>query len=84
MRRAHDDDAHFTADWIAEADLYQGETLIRRGHPPKVVTKQQITLRLDPDLVQAMRDSGTGWPSRVKSFLRAAFPADTAPTRTKH
>ncbi|MFY8107321.1 MAG: BrnA antitoxin family protein [Elstera sp.] len=78
-----DDAPPITAEWIAEADLYHGETLIRRGRPPKAVRKKQITLRLDPDLVQAMRDSGKGWQSRVNSILRAAFPVDAAPTRTK-
>ena len=68
-----DDAPPITTDWIAEADLYHGETLIRRGRPPKAVTKQQITLRLDPDLVQAMRNSGKGWQGRVNKILREAF-----------
>ena len=30
-------------------------------------------LRLDPDLLQALRNSGDGWQTRVNDALRAKF-----------
>ncbi len=52
-----------------------GEILARRGRPPGSVaasTKQAVKLRLDPDVLAALRASGTGWQTRVNAILRAA------------
>jgi uncharacterized protein (DUF4415 family) len=56
-------------------------TMVRkRGRPPKAEEdrKQQVTLRLSKDVLQAARDSGPGWQARVDSVLRAALT--TKPT----
>ncbi|WP_246333198.1 BrnA antitoxin family protein [Aureimonas mangrovi] len=52
------------------ADLYHGETLIRRGRPKVEHPKQRVTLRLDEDVVSALRASGRGWQTRVNQALR--------------
>jgi uncharacterized protein (DUF4415 family) len=47
----------------------------RRGRPPGSVsptTKQAVKLRLDPDLLAALRASGAGWQTRVNTILRQA------------
>ncbi len=47
----------------------------RRGRPPGSVsttTKQAVKLRLDPDLLAALRASGAGWQTRVNAILRQA------------
>jgi len=47
----------------------------RRGRPPGSVsptTKQAVKLRLDPDLLAALRASGAGWQTRVNAILRKA------------
>ena len=36
----------------------------------KTPTKEQVSMRLDADLVAALRASGPGWQSRVNSILR--------------
>ena len=36
----------------------------------KTPTKEQVSMRLDADLVAALRAGGTGWQSRVNSILR--------------
>lgn len=41
----------------------------KRGRPPAVSTKQQITLRVDRDTLELMRDSGPGWQTRAASTL---------------
>lgn len=41
-----------------------------RGRPRAVVTKQAVKLRLDPDVLAALRASGRGWQTRVNELLR--------------
>ena len=51
------------------------QILARRGRPPGSVgaaTKQAVKLRLDPDVLAALRASGAGWQTRVNSILREA------------
>ncbi|WP_284947677.1 BrnA antitoxin family protein [Acidisoma cladoniae] len=65
-----DDAPELTADYFDHADWYNGETLIRRGRPRLEVTKQQVTVRLDADVLTALRGSGEGWQSRMNAALR--------------
>lgn len=47
----------------------------RRGRPKgstSAHSKQAVKLRLDPDLLAALRASGTGWQTRVNAILREA------------
>lgn len=51
------------------------QILARRGRPPGSVaasTKHAVKLRLDPDVLAALRASGAGWQTRVNAILRAA------------
>jgi len=41
-----------------------------RGRPRKAQCKQQVTLRLDPDIVERFRASGKGWQTRMNDALR--------------
>jgi len=43
----------------------------QRG-PQKSPTKQQVTLRLDKDVVERFRATGAGWQSRINEALRKA------------
>lgn len=38
--------------------------------PQKAPTKQQVTLRLDRDVVERFRATGPGWQSRINNALR--------------
>lgn len=40
--------------------------------PQLAPTKQQVTLRLDPDVLAKFRATGPGWQTRVNEALRAA------------
>lgn len=40
-----------------------------RGRPPKATTKQQITLRLSPEVLAFFRRQGRGWQTRVDEVL---------------
>lgn len=47
--------------------------------PQKMPTKERITIRLSPEVVQEFRDTGDGWQTRVdlalKDWLRSHNPA---------
>ena len=47
--------------------------------PQKAPTKERITIRLSPDVVQSFRDTGDGWQTRVdtalKDWLKSHKPA---------
>jgi uncharacterized protein (DUF4415 family) len=40
--------------------------------PQKAPTKQQVTLRLDRDVVNRFRSTGPGWQSRINDALKKA------------
>lgn len=41
-----------------------------RGRPKSAVTKERVTIRLSPDVVNAFRATGDGWQGRVDAALR--------------
>ena len=41
-----------------------------RGRPKAAVTKERITIRLSPDVVQPFRATGAGWQTRIDAALR--------------
>jgi uncharacterized protein (DUF4415 family) len=50
-----------------------------RGRPKAAVTKERITIRLSPEVVEKFRASGDGWQTRVdgalKDWLKTHSPA---------
>jgi uncharacterized protein (DUF4415 family) len=46
----------------------------RRGRPPKADRKVNQTLRLDPDVLEAFRQEGSGWQARINEVLRENMP----------
>jgi len=52
------------------------EELMRRsrGRPPKADRKVNQTLRLDPDVLEAFRQEGSGWQARINEVLRKYMP----------
>ena len=56
--------------WFAEADAFVGTTLVRRGRPKAAVSKQPVSLRLDPDVVDWFKRGGDGWQTRINNELR--------------
>jgi uncharacterized protein (DUF4415 family) len=48
----------------------------RRGRPvgsTQAVTKKAVKIRLDADVLAALRTSGDGWQTRINDTLRAAL-----------
>ena len=59
------------------------DTLLTRLNvrgPQKAPTKERITIRLSPEVVQRFRDTGDGWQTRVdtalKDWLKTHKPAN--------
>jgi uncharacterized protein (DUF4415 family) len=44
-----------------------------RGRPKSAAAKQQISVRLDPDVQEALRAAGPGWQSQINDLLRQAL-----------
>lgn len=44
--------------------------IAKRGRPKAEQTKQPVTIRLDPDLVDHYKATGKGWQSRMNDDLR--------------
>lgn len=43
-----------------------------RGRPAVEMPKRQISLRLDPDVIDAFKATGKGWQGRINDALRKA------------
>lgn len=43
---------------------------IQRGRPKAEVTKQRISIRLSPDVLEGFRVSGAGWQTRIDAALK--------------
>jgi uncharacterized protein (DUF4415 family) len=69
----YEDAPELTEKQLAEAELHEGGKPIRRGRRPSPETrKQPVKIRLDPDLVAALRASGPGWQTWINALLRKA------------
>jgi uncharacterized protein (DUF4415 family) len=45
-----------------------------RGRPQKADKKVNQTLRLDPDVLEAFRQEGSGWQARINEILQENMP----------
>ena len=81
-KRATDSDSpELEADWFAKSrpakDVLPERVLTatRRGpgRPKSDSAKVAVKLRLDPDLLEALRATGDGWQTRVNDTLRATM-----------
>lgn len=76
-----DDDVLWTEEMFRTAAIYKGDKLIRAasgtlksiGRPLTANPKKQVTLRLDPDVIEKFRSTGKGWQSRINAELRKAL-----------
>ena len=68
-----DDAVELTAEFFESADLYKGNKLQTRGRPKSATTKEPVKLRLDADVLAALRATGDGWQTRINDTLRASL-----------
>jgi uncharacterized protein (DUF4415 family) len=62
----YDEIPELTDEDFARGDITIGGKLVSKGRPRSKSPKQQITLRLDKDVVERFRATGPGWQSRIK------------------
>ena len=74
----YDEVPELTDEMFARADLYEGSKLIRRGRPKSDDPKQQITLRLDAEVLRWFQRSGPGYQSRIGAALKSHMTRETA------
>ena len=56
-----DDAPRLDRDWFARGEIREGDKLIRRGRPKsETATKEAVSLRLDPEVLQHFRATGPG------------------------
>lgn len=69
----YDELRELTDETMARGVRGDGAERVRRarGRPPKPGAEQQVTLRLNPDVLDRLRASGPGWQARVNDVLRA-------------
>lgn len=67
-----DDAPELTAALLAAAEVFEGDTFVRRGRgrPKSGAAKELISVRLDPDVVAKLREAGPGWQSQINALLR--------------
>lgn len=76
-----DDPPEWTDDHFRYAQLSIGGKVVREavgtwtspGRPVSENPKKQVTLRLDPDVIEKFRATGKGWQSRINAELRKAL-----------
>ena len=68
-----DDAPALGASFFKKAEVYEGRQLKQRGRPKATMTKEPVKLRLDADVLAALRASGEGWQTRINEALRASL-----------
>ena len=59
--------------FFQEATLYKDNKIQARGRPKSTTTKEPVKLRLDADVLAALRATGDGWQTRINETLRASL-----------
>jgi uncharacterized protein (DUF4415 family) len=78
-----DEAPELDADWFRQAEIREGGRLVRRGRPPSGVAKKQVTIRLDPDVLDALRARGAGWQTLANAALRRFLELDAPVGKAK-
>lgn len=68
-----DDAPELTDAMVERAEVFEGAKFVRRGRPKSAAAKEQISVRLDPDVLAKLREAGPGWQSQINAMLRQAL-----------
>jgi uncharacterized protein (DUF4415 family) len=74
ISRDSDTPPEITDAWIAGADLYHGDKLVRRGRPKLANPRQLLSLRLPPQIIARWKATGPGWQTRMAEALEKTAP----------
>lgn len=82
IRQAKEDGTLMTDEQLAQmkpiSEFPELEKLVKRGRPPKAMPKEQITLRLDPEILTFFRSRGKGWQTEINAILQKHVESQTA------
>ena len=70
-----DDIPELGQEWFDKARPHVGGKPAKRGRPRSASPKQLLTLRIDPQVIDAFRSTGPGWQARMAEVLRVAAGA---------
>lgn len=73
-----DDAPELTDAEAGDVEMFAGDRFVRRGRgrPKGETAREQISVRLDADLLARLREFGPGWQSQINPTLRRAFGLD--------
>jgi len=66
------------AYWDKARITHKGKVIRKGRGPQKAPTKERITIRLSPDVVDYYRSTGEGWQARMDEALRNSIKRKTA------
>ena len=66
-----DDAPELTDEFFERAEIKVGNRVIRRGRPASGNAKKLVSLRIDQDVLQKLREMGEGWQTLANGALRA-------------
>ncbi|MFC3075797.1 BrnA antitoxin family protein [Shinella pollutisoli] len=70
---AGDPDDEELSEKSARRPMTFGEAVRRkRGRPPAESPRRQVSIRLDPDVIEYFKATGKGWQARMNDALRKA------------
>jgi uncharacterized protein (DUF4415 family) len=65
-----DDAPLLDVSYFQQANVYEGKKLVRKGRPKKAETKVHVSLRLEPNVLEALRKLGAGWQGKANDILK--------------
>ena len=76
-----DDAPELTEDMLREAEVFRGETFVRRVRDARLqfAEKERVEVWLDRSLVDQLRQSGPGWQARMNSLVLLGLLAERLP-----
>ncbi len=76
VRNMKDEDIDFSDIPRLMPDFFVGG-VVRKGLKP-VIRKNQLTLRIDQDVIEFFKEEGRGYQTKINQLLRAYMEAHTA------
>lgn len=70
VRELMQNDYNDAKPFAALPALLQSKLTSLRGRPKAAVTKERISIRLSPEVVEKFRASGDGWQTRIDTALK--------------
>ena len=71
-----DDAPRLTRKFFDKAEIREGGKLVRAGRTRTEPPREQISVRLDVEVLARLREHGPGWQSRMNPLLRQALGLD--------